>query len=333
MRPNEEDVAVLSAPHADEASRAESATQEPEAVIPPDKLISPFSRLIDYSAIVVPFLAFVGAGILLWGRGLNWIQLAVMFGMYLFTGYGVTVGYHRLFTHKAFECSRFARITLAVLGSMSVQGPLLWWVAMHRRHHHHSDSPGDPHSPHLHGGSILSKISGAWHSHVGWLFKGDAPNATRYVVDLVKEKPLAVISDLYPLWAALSLLVPAALCGLFMRTWTGALWGFLWGGLARVFFVHHITWSVNSVCHLWGSQPFESHDQSRNNTLFGILALGEGWHNNHHAFPTSARHGLQWWQIDTSYWVIQCMAALGLASRVRVPAERALAAKMIREPE
>ncbi|HET6246825.1 MAG TPA: acyl-CoA desaturase [Tepidisphaeraceae bacterium] len=311
-----------------QASPPASEPQRPAA--PPDKLISPVSRMIDLSAIIIPFLIFLTIGLLLWGRGLNGVQLGVMFAMYLLTGFGVTVGYHRLFTHKAFETPKFMRITLAVLGSMSVQGPLLWWVAMHRRHHHHSDADGDPHSPHLHGESLKSLIAGAWHSHAGWLFKPDAPNATRYVVDLIKEKPLKLISELYPLWAALSLLIPAAISGLLLRSWTGAAWGLLWGGVLRVFFVHHITWSVNSVCHLWGSRPFVSHDQSRNNALFGILALGEGWHNNHHAFPTSARHGLQWWQIDTTWWVIRCMAALGLASRVRVPAERAMEAKMAR---
>jgi stearoyl-CoA desaturase (delta-9 desaturase) len=295
--------------------------------IPPDNLISPLSRAIDITAIIVPFLLFVGIGIVLWGRGLNWAQMVVMFVMYMLTGFGVTVGFHRLFTHRSFETPRFMRLTFAILGSMSVQGPLLWWVAMHRRHHHHSDSQGDPHSPHVNGGGVLGVVAGAWHSHVGWLFKGDEPGATRYVGDLVKEKSMKTISELYPLWVAISLIFPAILGGLLTRSWSGAFWGFAWGGVARVFFVHHITWSVNSACHLWGSQEFQSHDHSRNNAVVGLLALGEGWHNNHHAFPNSARHGLRWWQFDSSYCVIWCLSKLGLATRVRVPAERVMASK------
>jgi stearoyl-CoA desaturase (Delta-9 desaturase) len=301
------------------------------STVRPDRLISPVARTIDMCAIVIPFAVFIAAVVLLWGHGVNWMQLGLMIGMYLFTGFGVTVGFHRLFAHKAFETQPAVRATLAILGSMSVQGPLLWWVALHRRHHHYSDADGDPHSPHLHDGGVLNVIAGAWHSHVGWLFKSDEPGATRYVGDLLKQRSLAAISRLYPLWAALSLLIPAVVGGLITRTWAGALWGLVWGGLARVFLVHHITWSVNSVCHLWGSQPFDSHDHSRNNALFGLLALGEGWHNNHHAFPTSARHGLRWWEIDVTYWVIQCMAVIGLARRVKVPAARIMEERRARE--
>ena len=171
---------------------------------------------------------------------------------------------------------------------------------------------------------MRAAIAGAWHSHAGWLFKGDEPGATRYVLDLAKERSLTIVSNLYPLWVTNSLLLPAALGGLITRTWAGAIWGLVWGGLARVFLVHHITWSVNSVCHLWGTRPFESHDLSRNNAIFGLLALGEGWHNNHHAFPTSARHGLRWWEIDLTYWVIRGLALVGLARRVRVPNARVM---------
>ena len=307
-----------------------SPTISEDSTPPRDNLIPPLSRAVDYMAIVIPFVVFVVAVVLLWDRGVNWMQVGLMIGMYLFTGFGVTVGFHRLFTHRAFETGPTVRIVLAILGSLSVQGPLLWWVAMHRRHHHHSDAPGDPHSPHQHEGGFRGMVAGAWHSHVGWMFKPDEPGATRYVLDLMKERPLRIISALYPLWAALSLLIPALLSGLITRSMAGAMWGFVWGGLARVFLVHHITWSVNSACHLWGSQPFESHDQSRNNAIVGLLALGEGWHNNHHAFPNSARHGLRWWEVDVSYWVIRGMAAVGLASRVRVPGARVMDAKRVK---
>lgn len=293
----------------------------------PDNLIPPLSRAIDLTAMFVPFVVFVVGVVLLWDRAINWMQVGLMIGMYFFTGFGVTVGFHRLFTHRAFEAGPKVRIVLAVLGSMSVQGPLLWWVAMHRRHHHHSDAPGDPHSPHLQGGGFRGLLAGAWHSHFGWLYKPDAPGATRYVPDLLKERSLVIISKLYPLWAALSLLVPAVLGGMITRSMAGTLWGFVWGGVVRIFLVHHITWSVNSACHIWGSQPFRSNDHSRNNAIVGLLALGEGWHNNHHAFPTSARHGLRWWEVDASYWLIRCMAAVGLARRVRVPGERVMDAR------
>jgi stearoyl-CoA desaturase (delta-9 desaturase) len=290
-------------------------------------LISAGARAIDLISIFVPLGAFVAALVLLWGRGLGWMQLGVMAAMYLVTGFGVTVGFHRLFTHKSFVAPRLVRVALAVMGSMSVQGPLLWWVAMHRQHHQHSDGPGDPHSPHLHGKGLTGWLSGAWHAHMGWLFKEDGPGLARYVPDLLKEPALRAVNRLYPLWVLIGLVLPAAVGGGLTRTWLGALLGFLWGGLARIFLVHHVTWSVNSICHFWGARPFDTHDQSRNNLVFGVLALGEGWHNNHHAFPTSARHGLRWWQFDASYWVIRGMERLGLASKVRVPATQALAVR------
>jgi stearoyl-CoA desaturase (Delta-9 desaturase) len=245
--------------------------------------------------------------------------------MYLLTALGITVGFHRLFTHRSFEAPGAVRFVLAALGSMAVQGPLLKWVAVHRRHHQHSDGPDDPHTPHHHGRGVPGLLRGLWHAHLGWLFKPDPPGLDRYVKDLRQDTPARVAGALFPLWAALGLLAPAALGGLLTGSWAGALLGLLWGGLARVFLVHHVTWSVNSVCHLWGSRPYKGRDESRNNVVFGVLALGEGWHNNHHAFPTSARHGLRWWQVDVSYWVIRALALVRLARDVRLPARAALA--------
>jgi stearoyl-CoA desaturase (delta-9 desaturase) len=210
---------------------------------------------------------------------------------------------------------------------MSVEGPLFTWCAVHRLHHQHSDKPDDPHSPHLHGGGVRGFLKGLWHAHMGWLFKPDAAGVSRYIPDLLSDRLLKTISALFPLWVTIGLLLPALIGGLATLSWTGALLGFIWGGLARVFLVHHVTWSINSVCHIWGRQPFRSHDESRNNPVIGILALGEGWHNNHHAFPTSARHGLRWWEIDVSYWTIRLLSLLRLAWRVRVPGAEAIAAK------
>src|SRR5262249_55846258 len=234
--------------------------------------------------------------------------------------------FHRLFTHRAFQTSRPVQFILAALGSMAVQGPLLRWVAMHRLHHQHSDTPDDPHSPHHQGQGILGLLRGFLHAHLGSIFHPDPPDISHYVKDLSRSALLRVASTLFPLWVSVGLLIPAALGGLLSWTWAGALFGLVWGGLARVFLVHHVTWSVNSVCHLWGGRPYPGHDHSRNNFLVGVLALGEGWHNNHHAFPPSARHGLRWWQVDPSYWVIRALAWLRLAWDVRLPPRQAAAA-------
>ena len=239
--------------------------------------------------------------------------------MYLISGLGVTVGFHRLFTHKSFETIRPLKVLFAIMGSMSLQGSLLKWVAVHRRHHQHSDKPDDPHSPHGSGDGVWGVLTGFWQAHVGWLFLAHPPELDRYVRDISADRSLRVVSNLFGVWVLLGLLIPTVLGGLLTRYVDGALLGFIWGGLVRMFLVHHVTWSINSVCHLWGTRPYPARDQSRNNFIFGVLALGEGWHNNHHAFPTSARHGLRWWQIDLSYMVIRTLSILGLAWRVRVP--------------
>jgi stearoyl-CoA desaturase (delta-9 desaturase) len=280
-------------------------------------------RIATLITVTLPFLGLLAAFVLLWGQGFTWVDLVLLLGMYALTGLGITVGFHRLFSHRSFETSRVVQFILAVLGSMAVQGPVLRWVALHRRHHQYSDEDGDPHSPHHSGHGILGLLRGLWHSHVGWLFNAEPPGLLRYVKDLRQSKPVRAASALFPVWVLLGLLIPAGLGWLLEGSWLGALFGLVWGGLARIFLVHHVTWSVNSVCHLWGKKPYRSHDESRNNLLFGILALGEGWHNNHHAFPTSARHGLRWWQIDISYWTIRFLALLGLAWDVRVPAKTA----------
>jgi stearoyl-CoA desaturase (delta-9 desaturase) len=290
------------------------------------------TRVVTLLAVVLPFLGLVAAVVLLWGPGFSWLHLGLLLGMYALTAVGVTVGYHRLFTHKSFETTKPMKFVFAALGAMAFEGPVLKWVAMHRRHHQHSDRADDPHSPHHHGSGLRGLLAGAWHAHVGWVFGPDPADLPRYAGDLAKERVLRVVSRTWLLWAAVGLLIPALLGGLLTLSWAGALLGLIWGGLARVFLVHHVTWSVNSVCHLWGTRPFASRDQSRNNAVFGVLALGEGWHNNHHAFPTSARHGLRWWEFDASYWLIRGLAAVGLAWKVRVPAADAVSAKRHRAP-
>lgn len=282
-------------------------------------------RLVTLLAVTLPLAGLVLAGCLLWGYGFNWVELGLLGGMYFFTALGVTVGYHRLFTHRSFETNRAVQVVLVALGSMAFQGPLLTWVAVHRRHHQHSDSDRDPHSPHAYGSGAWAIFKGFWHAHIGWLFRANPANLESYVKDLRRRPWIRRASELFPFWAALGLLIPAVLGWLLIGGWYGALLGFLWGGVIRIFVGHHLTWSVNSVCHLWGMQPFKGHDESRNNFVFGVLGLGEGFHNNHHAFPTSARHGLFWWQLDISYLVIRGLALLGLAWNIRLPRQAALA--------
>lgn len=291
------------------------------------------TRLASFIVVVVPFVAFIVAIAWMWGWGIAWWPLVLLIVMAALTTLGITVGFHRLFTHRSFKTTRPIQAVLAVLGSMAAEGAVVKWAAVHRLHHQHSDDPSDPHSPHLHGQGLRGLVSGLWHAHVGWLFEPDPPNLTRYVPDLMGDRMIRLLSRLFGLWVLLGLLVPAIVVGLITMSWLGALQGFIWGGLARIFLVHHVTWSINSACHLWGTRPFRTRDHSKNNPVFGVVGFGEGWHNNHHAFPTSARHGLRWWELDLSYLIIRGLAMVGLAWKVRLPAPEAMAAKRRRGAE
>jgi stearoyl-CoA desaturase (Delta-9 desaturase) len=291
----------------------------------PDLRSSLTVRMVTASVILVPLLALVAIPFCIWGWGFSWIDLGLLVGMYLITAFGITIGYHRLFTHRSFETFGWIKALYGIMGSMAVQGTLFTWVADHRKHHQHSDDDGDPHSPHLNGRGVWGVIKGAWHSHVGWLFEKGIENHERFVKDLSKSKSLTMVDRLFPVWVLVGMLIPAIIGGLLKMSWVGVLTGFVWGGIVRMFLVHHVTWSVNSACHLWGARPYASGDQSRNNPIFGILAMGEGWHNAHHAFPTSARHGLKWWQFDVSYYVIWLMQKCRLAWAVRIPSEEVIA--------
>lgn len=283
------------------------------------------ARCVTIIAITVPLAGVVAAPFYVWGWGFNWSDLGLLLAMYVLTALGITVGFHRLFVHRSFETYTWIKFIWAILGSMAVQGSLFKWVGQHRWHHQHSDTPLDPHTPHHQGEGILGLLKGFWHAHIGWFFDADPPGLDRYVKDLQSSKALRVANNLFALWVALGLMVPALLGGIITQSWIGFWTGLIWGGLVRVFLVHHVTWSVNSACHLWGQQPYKSNDMSRNNALFGILAMGEGWHNTHHAFPTSARHGLRWWQFDASYWVIRGLELFGLAWNVKIPTGEAQA--------
>ena len=284
-------------------------------------------RFVNLVAVVLPFVGLILAIALLWDVAFNWTYLVLFFSMYLITAVGITVGYHRYFTHKSFKTPKVVEALLAISGSMAAEGSVLKWASMHRKHHQHSDHEHDPHSPHTFGGGVLNVLRGFWHAHVGWIFAPSARDLERYVKDLNASPLIRWMSRLFPLWVLLGLAIPAALGGLITLSWSGAGLGLLWGGLVRIFFVHHVTWSINSVCHIWGTRPFRSHDESRNNAILGVLALGEGWHNNHHAFPTSARHGLRWWELDGSYAIIRLMGICGLASDIRVPSRERIEKK------
>ncbi|MHC5001999.1 MAG: acyl-CoA desaturase [Planctomycetota bacterium] len=286
-------------------------------------------RVATLVAILLPLGGIVLAITLAFGWGVvTWVDLGLLATMYVATGLGITIGFHRFFTHRSFATSRPVEAILGVLGSMAVEGSLLRWVATHRCHHQHSDGDDDPHSPHSHGAGLWNMTRGLWRAHVGWMFEPFDANLRRYAADLSTDRLVSCLSMLFPLWVLLGLLIPGTVAGLVTGSWTGFLLGMLWGGLVRIFLVHHVTWSINSVCHIWGTRPFRSHDESRNNAIFGVLAFGEGWHNNHHAFPTSARHGLRWWEVDVSYAIIWLMAKLRLAWDVRVPGSARIAAKL-----
>ncbi|MCG6158169.1 acyl-CoA desaturase [Rubinisphaera margarita] len=277
------------------------------------------SRLITLTAILVPFAGVILAATSAWGAGFQWVELGLLLGMYVVTVLGITIGFHRLFVHRSFETHRWMKVLWVILGSMAVQGSLFHWAARHRRHHQHADTPEDPHSPQYGGDGMGGFCKGFWHAHIGWLFAPNPPRLERYIKDLTSSRTLQVTSNLFFLWVLIGLLIPALIGGALNQSWSGFWAGFLWGGLVRIFLVHHVTWSVNSACHLWGRQTFKSDDESRNNFLFGMLALGEGWHNTHHAFPTSARHGLRWWEFDASYCVIRTMELVGFAWNVQIP--------------
>lgn len=272
-------------------------------------------RVVRALVIGVPFAALGFAGWLAWGGSLHWQDLAVLAITYLLTGLGITVGYHRLFTHRSFKTSRPLRAAFAVLGAMAVEGSVIEWVATHRKHHRFSDSPGDPHSPHVDlAPGWRGALRGLAHSHVGWMFRGkDIANPGRYAKDLLADRDLRIISRAFPIWAVAGLLLPFGLGVALTGSLVGGLTGLLWGGVVRVLLLHHATFSINSLCHFFGRRPFATRDESRNLAWLAAITMGESWHNNHHAFPTSARHGLMWWQLDPGAWVISALEHTRLA--------------------
>ncbi|MCW2954033.1 MAG: Stearoyl-CoA 9-desaturase [Conexibacter sp.] len=286
-------------------------------------------RITNLLAVVLPFIAFIAAIALLWNRAVGPTDLAIMAVLYFSTAIGITVGYHRLFTHRAFETSTPVRVAFAILGSMAVEGSTITWVADHRRHHAFTDEEGDPHSPHVgRRPGVLGAIHGLYHAHVGWMLSGrhGRASAHRFAPDLVKDKPIRWVDRMFLYWVALTLTLPAV-AGFVLSGFSlvGAATGLLWGGLVRIFMLHHVTWSINSVCHFFGSRRFDIDDESRNVFWLALPSLGEAWHHNHHAFPTSAFHGLKPIEklADPTGLLIATMEKVGLVwNVVRVSPER-----------
>jgi stearoyl-CoA desaturase (Delta-9 desaturase) len=303
---------------------AASVEQQPvsRGVRPLNERARKLERRITLATVLLPYLGLLAGIALFWRRGVNPLDLAVFAAMYSVTVLGIGMGFHRLIAHRAYQATPFLKTFLIIAGSMAAQGPIIFWTAVHRRHHSYSDRDGDPHSPHLHGEGAVEILKGLWHSHMGWLFNHELTDWGTYVRDLLHDRLVFKLNRLYFLWIGLGLLLPAAVEGLITMSWLGAARGFLWGGLIRVLVVHHSTWSINSVCHVFGSQPYHVKDHSTNNLVLAIPTFGESWHNNHHAFPSSAVHGLEWWQVDITGSMIKLCAMLGLASGVKIPKKK-----------
>ncbi len=282
-------------------------------------------KAVNLAAVVIPFIATLAAIVFLWNSWVSAADLIIAAVMYMLTAVGITVGFHRLLTHRSFQTSKPLEYTFAILGSMAVQGPVISWVADHRKHHAHTDEEGDPHSPHVSpDGGVQSVFSGLWHAHTGWLMSSQGrADWKKYAPDLYEDKGMRFINRRFGSLVYLSLALPALAGFLVTGTLVGALTGLLWGGLVRIFFVHHITWSVNSVCHFLGTRRFDTDDRSTNVFWLAIPSLGESWHHNHHAFPRSAVHGLKRWEPDPSALIISTLEKLGLARNViRISPER-----------
>jgi stearoyl-CoA desaturase (Delta-9 desaturase) len=274
---------------------------------------------LNLTGVVLPFLGVLLAIVLLWDQWVDWTSLAIMAGMYVTAILGVTLGFHRLFTHRSFATYKPVEYLLAILGSMAVEGPVMNWVADHRKHHAHTDQEGDPHSPHGHGDGFKGAVSGLYYAHVGWLFDHSGTSEhSKYARDLYEDRGMQLINQLFLLWVAIGFAIPALIGLAITGTWRGAFEAALWGGLVRTFLVHHVTWSINSVCHFFGRRRFAVDDHSTNVAWLSLLSMGESWHHNHHTFPRSAFHGLRGWErrLDPTGWVIRAMRRMKLAWNV-----------------
>src|SRR4051812_8591296 len=298
------------------------------AVVPPTSATKHRGEQISlFSFVLIPFFAVIAAIPLLWGHGISLTDVIISFIAYAITGHGITIGFHRYFTHGSFKAKRPMRIALAIAGSAAIEGPVIRWVADHRRHHAFSDKEGDPHSPWRYGESFRGLCKGMFHAHMGWLFDEEQTSQPRFAPDLLEDKDIARVHKWFPVIVVASLALPAIAGGLVTMSWQGAATAFFWGSLVRVFVLHHTTWSINSVCHVVGDRPFKSRDKSGNVWPLALISMGESWHNLHHADPTSARHGVLRGQIDSSASLISLFELFGWVYEVRWPSRDRIESK------
>jgi stearoyl-CoA desaturase (delta-9 desaturase) len=279
--------------------------------------------------IAIPFLAVVAAVPVAWGGFLGWRDVILAVAFYTIAGHGISIGFHRYFTHKSFKPNRPLKIVLAIAGSLAIEGPVVRWVADHRKHHKFSDREGDPHSPWRYGTSVGALTKGFIYAHVGWLFDTEQTPQRQYAPDLLRDEDLVKVSRAFPLIVTASLLLPAVIGGLWSWSLAGALTAFFWASLVRIALLHHVTWSINSICHTIGSRPFKSRDKSGNVWWLAVLSQGESWHNLHHSDPTCARHGVLKGQLDTSARIIRWFEKAGWVSEVRWPVKERLEARKV----
>jgi stearoyl-CoA desaturase (delta-9 desaturase) len=305
----------------------------PAASAPPEGITVEQGRLRTpqrIHALAIAIIPAVGTAAALWlafTQGVSTLDLVLCATFYAITMLGISVGYHRLFSHRSFKAVRPVRVALAIAGSMSAQGSVVYWISNHRRHHQYTDQVGDIHSPYINDEGRMGIVEGFWHSHMGWTFDHKMTNALMYAKDLYRDPAISQVNRLYSVWVFGGLLVPAAIGGLVTMSLWGAFTAFLWGGLVRMFLCYHFTNGIDSVTHIFGKRPLASSDHSTNNAIWAIPTMGEGWHNNHHTFPSSAIFGLEWWQLDLGAWLLRGLEKLGLVWDIQRPSLAMIDAK------
>lgn len=293
--------------------------------------MTPVQKTINLLGVVLPFAGLLTAVVLLWNRYVDATALAIALAMYVATGFGISLGFHRLLTHRSYETHPALRAALAILGSMALEGPVIKWVSNHRMHHAHADQPGDPHSPHsTENGHDLKPLSGLAHAHLGWMLGGSSRALPeRYARDLERDPAIRLVERTFLLWVVLGLAIPAAAGYALTGTAHGAIEAFVWGGPVRIFALQHVTFAINSLCHFHGRRRFDTADESRNVAWLAPFSFGEAWHNNHHAFPTSAFHGLRPTDIDPSRWILAAAERAGLVWNVKRPSADRVAKRTV----
>jgi stearoyl-CoA desaturase (delta-9 desaturase) len=307
------------------APRPRPATY-PEGITVEQGRLRTVQRVHAITIAVVPAIGTAAALWIAFAYGVTWVDMTLLAVMYVVNMLGISLGYHRQFSHRSFKAKPWVRVMLAIFGSTAAQGSVVYWVSNHRRHHQYTDKAGDIHSPYVNDDGVMGIVKGFWHSHMGWTFDHKMTNALHYAKDLYRDPAISRVNQLYFLWVALGLLVPALIGGLLTMSLWGAFTGFLWGGLVRMFLCYHFTNGIDSVTHIFGRRPLESGDYSTNNVVWALPTLGEGWHNNHHTFPSSAIFGLERWQPDPGAWLLRLLERFGQVWDIQRPSREMIAA-------